>query len=149
VLQLAELPPGFQLDSSETMVLSDEALAWGAVSGYQTRFLDPAAQPAGPNRVESAVVVFRTQGGAKNAFDAEIGYTEQAPDYTRLAVATYGNESAAFGAVGTLNGQSLDTFYLFAYQGNVWVGILIKGPSDGTDLEDAVPYLQQVLGKLQ
>lgn len=148
VLQLDEVGDSFRLESSTPLTLSEQVLAWGGVQAYRTRFLNDAAQPSGPNSLESAAVVFRTVGGASNAFASEIAYTEKAENYTRITVPTYGNASAAFQETGAVNGQSIDTFYVFAYKGNIWAGILIKGPADVTELEDAEPYLQAMLAKL-
>jgi hypothetical protein len=147
-LQLADMASEFHLDSSEVLTLSTQAVSWGAVSAYRTRFLSDAAQPSGPTKVQSAVVVFRDKSGAGNAFAAEIVYSQHVPGYTQIPVSTHGDASEAFRATGTLNGQPANTYYVFAYQGNVWAAILINGPADVTELADAESYVDIVLGKL-
>jgi hypothetical protein len=150
VLQPEDMPAGFQLDSSEPMTLSNEAVALGAVTAHQTQYSNSAPNPTGPTRVESATIVFRTTQGASQAFAAEINYVEQVSGYERISEVTpFGDATAAFSATGTLNGQSVDIFKLFCYKGNVWLGVLISGPPAVTDLADAEPFIQTMLDKLE
>jgi hypothetical protein len=148
VLQLGDMASEFHLESSEVLTLSTQAVTWGAVSAYRTRFSSDVAQPTVPTKVQSAVVVFRAESGAANAFAAEINYSQHVPGYTQIPVATHGNATEAYRATGTFNGQAVNTYYVFAYQGNVWAAILINGPADVTELADAESYLDIVLGKL-
>jgi hypothetical protein len=149
VLQAEDMSSEFQLDKSEAMTFSDEVRSWGAVSAYQTQFSNQPAQPSALSKVESAAVVFLTVAGANQAYDAEVDYKEQEGIYTRITAPAYGDESAAFQANGSLNGQPIEQYYLFFYKGNVWVAIRIEGAADLTELADAEPYIQKVLEKIQ
>jgi hypothetical protein len=149
VLQQEDMPPGFQLTNSEAISITGDAKAWGGVSAHRTYFSNEAARPFGPTKVEAGVVVFQTSAGANQAFDAEIDFTEQASSYTRISAPTYGDASAAFVASGTVEGQLVETFYIFVYLGNVWAGVRIEGLAGVTELEDSGPYIQIMLEKLQ
>jgi hypothetical protein len=142
------MPAGFQLDESTAEIITAEHVARGIVTAHETKFSNATTPPTNPNRVEAAVIVFRNEEAASNAFVQEIAYTEMAPGYVRLPDPAYGQAAAAFGATGVLEGETVETYYVFSYQGNVLVVVLIKGPAGVTEVEDAGPYIQRMLDKL-
>jgi hypothetical protein len=50
---------------------------------------------------------------------------------------------------GFENGQPIEIYYVIFYKGNVWGAILIKGATVTTEVEDAEPYVQAMLEKIQ
>jgi hypothetical protein len=148
VLQLEEMPSGFQLDKSEALQLSDEMVAWGGVSGHVTWFSNEAERDSGPTIVQNSSYVFENEAGANLAHSSTIEYAEHELGYTRVSIPSYGDGSVALVAVSTDEGQEWETYYVFFYKGNVWAALLIQGLAHVTEVEDAMPYVQRILDKL-
>lgn len=148
VLQAGDMAAGFHLDKSEAVAIPDAVVAWGGVSAHKTQFSNGSPQLSELSKVESGAVVFLAVSGAKQAFDAEVAFDEQEPSYERVTAPSYGDETAAFRSVGTLNGQLVATYYLYFYKGNVWGAIRIEGDPDLTELENVEPYIQMMLEKI-
>jgi hypothetical protein len=145
VLQTSDIPEGSQMDDSEALTLTDEAIAWGGVNGHVTHLSNQAEHLL----MESKVLVFETKVGASQAIAYAVDVFEQDPSYTRVSIPTYGDESAAFVSTRTMKGQLVETYYMTSYLGNVWTGLLIEGPAEKIDVEDATSYTQRMLEKLQ
>ena len=148
VLQLEDMPPGFQLDKSEPLQISDEMAAWGCINGHVTWFSNEAERDSGPTMVQSISCVFENEADANLAYSNTIAHTEHELGYTRIPISSYGDESTALVATSTINGQEGETYYVFFYQGNVWAALLVQGLAHVTEVEDATPYVQRILDKL-